>query len=114
MHLGHRAVDAPAGTHFAPVQNEFLFDRCDWHLLFRIVCKYRNYRSNDSLSRDHDWRTPPAAARRAPQTPKAGFSAGLSQNGKQHYFLGAMASLAALATRNFTTVLALIWMGSPV
>src|SRR5205807_8013743 len=30
------------------------------------------------------------------------------------YFLGAMASFAALATRNFTTVLALIWMGSPV
>src|ERR1700730_3062626 len=29
-------------------------------------------------------------------------------------FLGAIASLAALATRNFTTVLALIWMGSPV
>src|SRR5947209_14980971 len=30
------------------------------------------------------------------------------------YFLGAIASFAALATRNFTTVLALIWMGSPV
>src|ERR1700693_1447917 len=29
-------------------------------------------------------------------------------------FLGAIASLAALATRNFTTVFALIWMGSPV
>src|SRR6185369_45401 len=32
----------------------------------------------------------------------------------QNYFLGAIASLVALATRNFTTVLALIWMGSPV
>src|SRR3981081_2111955 len=32
----------------------------------------------------------------------------------ENYFLGAIASLAALATRNFTTVLALIWMGSPV
>jgi hypothetical protein len=32
------------------------------------------------------------------------------------YFLagGAIASLVAFATRNFTTVLALIWMGSPV
>src|SRR5580698_6453664 len=34
---------------------------------------------------------------------------------KNYYgFLGAIASFAALATRNFTTVLALIWMGSPV
>src|ERR1700689_1210565 len=33
---------------------------------------------------------------------------------KSNYFLGAIASFAALATRNFTTVLALIWMGSPV
>ncbi len=32
----------------------------------------------------------------------------------RNYFLGAIASFAALATRNFTTVLALIWMGSPV
>ncbi len=33
-----------------------------------------------------------------------------------NYFLagGAMASFVAFATRNFTTVLALIWMGSPV
>src|SRR5258707_1358496 len=30
------------------------------------------------------------------------------------YFLGAIVSFTALATRNFTTVLALIWMGSPV
>src|SRR2546423_2012587 len=33
---------------------------------------------------------------------------------QENYFLGAIASLAALATRNFTTVLALIWIGSPV
>src|SRR5580700_5925765 len=33
---------------------------------------------------------------------------------QQNYFLGAIASFAALATRNFTTVFALIWMGSPV
>src|SRR5882724_11974536 len=107
MHLGHRAVDAPAGTHFAPVQNEFLFDRCDWHLLFRIVCKYRNYRSNASLSRDHDWRTPPAHLEGPANTKGRLLSRPFTQNRKQHYFLGAMASLAALATRNFTTVLAL-------
>ena len=35
-------------------------------------------------------------------------------NSKQNYFLGAIASFAALATRNFTTVFALIWIGSPV
>jgi hypothetical protein len=29
-------------------------------------------------------------------------------------FFGAITSFTALATRNFTTVLALIWMGSPV
>src|SRR5438132_12053221 len=33
---------------------------------------------------------------------------------QENYFLGAIASFAALATRNFTTVLALIWIGSPV
>src|SRR5580700_9092736 len=33
---------------------------------------------------------------------------------KSNYFLGAIASFAAFATRNFTTVFALIWMGSPV
>src|SRR5205814_4977147 len=33
---------------------------------------------------------------------------------QENYFLGAIASFAALATRNFTTVLALIWVGSPV
>jgi hypothetical protein len=38
----------------------------------------------------------------------------LHRTWNENYFLGAMASLAALATRNFTTVLALIWMGSPV
>src|SRR5450755_746454 len=38
----------------------------------------------------------------------------LHRTGNENYFLGAMASLAALATRNFTTVLALIWIGSPV
>ena len=31
-----------------------------------------------------------------------------------NYFFGAIASFAAFATRNFTTVLALIWIGSPV
>jgi hypothetical protein len=41
---------------------------------------------------------------------KAGFAAGLFAciPKKRNYFLGAIASLAALATRNFTTVLALI------
>ena len=40
---------------------------------------------------------------------KAGFAAGLfACIPKKNYFLGAIASLAALATRNFTTVLALI------
>lgn len=34
--------------------------------------------------------------------------AGLSSTLESSYFLGAIASLAALATRNFTTVLALI------
>src|SRR5437763_10481070 len=33
---------------------------------------------------------------------------------QENYFLGAIASFAALATRNFTTVFALIWIGSPV
>src|SRR4051812_49577834 len=33
---------------------------------------------------------------------------------KFHYFAGAIASFAALATRNFTTVLALILISSPV
>src|SRR5438128_11395117 len=33
---------------------------------------------------------------------------------QENYFLGAIASFAALATRNFTTVLALIWISSPV
>src|SRR5579864_6418338 len=40
--------------------------------------------------------------------------AGLHSNENQNYFLGAIASFAALATRNFTTVFALIWIGSPV
>src|SRR5277367_1957146 len=42
--------------------------------------------------------------------------AGLRNAYLGNYFLagGAIASLAALATRNFTTVLALIWIGSPV
>src|ERR1700719_88050 len=42
--------------------------------------------------------------------------AGLRHQFHHNYygFLGAIASLAALATRNFTTVLALIWIGSPV
>src|SRR5271168_3367029 len=31
-----------------------------------------------------------------------------------HYFFGAIASFAAFATRNFTTVFALMAMGSPV
>ena len=40
---------------------------------------------------------------------KAGFAAGLRNlENSVHYFLGAMASLVAFATRNFTTVLALI------
>jgi hypothetical protein len=44
------------------------------------------------------------------QPKKAGFAAGLpgSIPKNENYFLGAIASLAALATRNFTTVLALI------
>ena len=37
-----------------------------------------------------------------------------SQNGSRFYFVPSMASLAALATRNFTTRLALIWIVSPV
>jgi len=43
--------------------------------------------------------------------PEPAFSINLNTD---YGFLGAIASLAALATRNFTTVLALIWMGSPV
>src|SRR5581483_8892949 len=43
-------------------------------------------------------------------------SAGLFTRGTKlrNYFLGAMASFFALATRNFTTVLAGILIGSPV
>src|SRR5215469_16541416 len=50
------------------------------------------------------------------QQQKAGSAAGLFPRKlrAQTYFLGAIASLAALATRNFTTVFALIWIGSPV
>src|SRR5580692_6318787 len=44
--------------------------------------------------------------------PQAGLRHQFHHN--DYGFLGAMASLAALATRNFTTVLALIWIGSPV
>src|ERR1700675_4683286 len=40
--------------------------------------------------------------------------AGLRNESYTNYFLGAIASLAALATRNLSTVLAGIWMGSPV
>ena len=36
------------------------------------------------------------------------------ENGNRLYFAPRMASLAALATRNFTTRLALIWIVSPV
>src|SRR5215813_293636 len=48
------------------------------------------------------------------------YSADFSRTGMSaphkipHYFLGAIASFAAFATRNFTTVFALIWIGSPV
>ena len=45
---------------------------------------------------------------------KAGCLAGLDRVENKNYFFGAIASLVAFATRNFTTVLALIWMGSPV
>src|SRR5580704_76939 len=45
---------------------------------------------------------------------KAGLSRPSESISNTNYFLGAIASLAALATRNFTTVLALIWIGSPV
>src|SRR5579864_7062985 len=48
------------------------------------------------------------------QKPKAGLGRPSRSILSTDYFLGAIASLAALATRNFTTVLALIWMGSPV
>src|SRR6202162_4010499 len=44
--------------------------------------------------------------------PQAGLRHQFHHN--DYGFLGAIASLAALATRNFTTVLALIWIGSPV
>ena len=37
-----------------------------------------------------------------------------SENGSRFYFAPRIASLAALATRNFTTRLALIWIASPV
>jgi len=44
------------------------------------------------------------------------FQPAFASSKSDHYFLGggAIASLVALATRNFTTVLALIWIGSPV
>src|SRR5229473_4477238 len=45
---------------------------------------------------------------------KGRHEAGLFADTWGNYFLGAIASFAALATRNFTTVFALIWMGSPV
>src|SRR4051812_31484040 len=45
---------------------------------------------------------------------KAGGSRPSNIKEIRNYFLGAIASFAALATRNFTTVFALIWMGSPV
>ena len=47
---------------------------------------------------------------------KAGFWPAFASSILDCYFLGAgaIASLVAFATRNFTTVLALIWMGSPV
>ena len=38
----------------------------------------------------------------------------ISEPGNYFFAGGAMASLVAFATRNFTTVLALIWIGSPV
>ena len=42
------------------------------------------------------------------------FSSFMVQSGKYYFFGGAMTSFAALATRNLTTVLALILMASPV
>jgi hypothetical protein len=52
---------------------------------------------------------------RANTMKKVSLQADLSLSLKNgSYFLGAIESLAALATRNFTTVLAAILMGSPV
>src|SRR5215470_13516960 len=45
---------------------------------------------------------------------KAGTGPAFESKQDSTYFLGAIASFAALATRNFTTVFALIWIGSPV
>jgi len=44
------------------------------------------------------------------------FQPAFASSKPDNYFLagGAIASLVAFATRNFTTVLALIWIGSPV
>src|SRR5260370_27588645 len=60
-----------------------------------------------------NWCSP--SRKRTQQKSKAGLSRPSQWiSHGEDYFLGAIASLAALATRNFTTVLALIWMGSPV
>src|SRR5499427_10068429 len=47
-------------------------------------------------------------------TSKAGGRPAFDSTQNPYYFFGAIASFAALATRNFTTVFALIWIGSPV
>jgi hypothetical protein len=54
-------------------------------------------------------------ASEATKTTEASTKAGLRKEFVENsYFLGAIESLAALATRNFTTVLAAILIGSPV
>src|ERR1700732_1340735 len=51
MHLGYRTIDSPTCAHFAPVQDEFLFDRCERHNDFCYFCLYRIYRTNNTLTR---------------------------------------------------------------
>src|SRR6266581_9641909 len=51
MHLGYRTIDTPTCAHFAPVQDEFLFDRRERHNYFCYFCRYRIYRTNSTLTR---------------------------------------------------------------
>ncbi len=66
------------------------------------------------ISHVSDYRAGEARVSKASANTEGRLLSRPSRCGKLDYFFGAIASLVALAMRNFTTVLALIWMGSPV
>ena len=51
--LRHGAIDAPAGAHFPPVEDELLRDGGEsGHVRFSAFCHYRNYSNVGHLARD--------------------------------------------------------------